>query len=136
MWTPLIYTTEVVTQKSRRLRIFLRGNLCLLSKIENSIGKSSKNHLHIDQLMQLLQAKDIFSLQEVEHAVLEKDGTVSVLRNAAYDSVIKQDLKLPQQDVLLPIILVSDEQIRQDTLKENGLLHGCIEEYRRIKTLN
>ncbi|UOY93269.1 DUF421 domain-containing protein [Ectobacillus sp. JY-23] len=107
-----------------------------MSKIENSIGKSSKNHLHIDQLMQLLQAKDIFSLQEVEHAVLEKDGTVSVLRNAAYDSVIKQDLKLPQQDVLLPIILVSDEQIRQDTLKENGLLHGCIEEYRRIKTLN
>ncbi|MBO9128364.1 DUF421 domain-containing protein [Bacillus sp. 165] len=121
-WGGLIYLTEVVTQKSRRLRNFLEGKPSLIICQGMIIWKELKsNHLDIDQLMQLLRAKDVFSLQDVEYAVLENDGTISVLKKSNIDVPTRQDLHLSANKVSMPAILISDGQVRLDVLKQCGL---------------
>ncbi len=122
VWGVLIYITEIITQKSRRLRNFLEGKPSLVIRKGKIIWKELKNnHLDIDQLMQLLRAKDIFSLQDVEYAVLENDGTISVLKKTHADHPTRQDLHLPKEKVSMPAILISDGQVRFDILKQCGL---------------
>ena len=56
----------------------------LINKGELNWQELKKNHMDIDQLKQLLRTKEIFSLREVEYALLENDGTVSIMRKAQY----------------------------------------------------
>lgn len=47
----------------------------------------------LDALKQGLRSKDIFALEEVEQAVLEVDGTLSVQKKSDYRTITLKDLK-------------------------------------------
>jgi len=63
-----------------------------------------KNRYNIDDLMQQLRDKDIFDLQDVEFAILEPSGILTVLKKGKKEG----ELSLP---------LVMDGQIQYDHLK-------------------
>ena len=44
-----------------------------------------KNKIDIDQLKQLLRFKDNFSIHDVNYAILENNGGISVLRKSEVD---------------------------------------------------
>ena len=48
----------------------------------------------LDSLKQGLRGKDIFNIEEVECAILEINGALSVLKKKQYQNTIKQDLPL------------------------------------------
>ena len=48
----------------------------------------------LDSLDQALREKGIFNIEEVDYAVLEDNGEVSVLRKDEYQYVTKKDMKL------------------------------------------
>ena len=80
-----------------------------------------KNKLDINQLQNLLRAKNVFSISEVEYALLETNGTVSVLKKSAYQSPTKSDMKIAPQEVNLTTTLINDGEIIYDNLKEKNL---------------
>jgi len=119
IWGALIYVTEVITQKSRRVRNIVEGvPSILIDKGRLNWQELKKNHLDIDQLKQLLRAKEIFSLREVEYALLENDGTVSVKRKARYESPTYEALGIQVQESSLPVTLISDGEIILENLKQ------------------
>jgi len=118
IWGSLIYITEVITQKYRRTRPILEGGPSIViykGKIVYSALK--KNHLDINQLQHLLRQKDIFSIQECAHAILETDGQLSVLKKSEYNVVTKADLKIQTKDPNLPITLILDGEVITENLK-------------------
>lgn len=52
-----------------------------------------KCNYSLDALKQALRSKDIFNLEEVEYAVLEINGSLSVLKKKEYRSVTVMELK-------------------------------------------
>ncbi|GAE94274.1 hypothetical protein JCM21714_3414 [Gracilibacillus boraciitolerans JCM 21714] len=73
----------------------------------------------MNQLLHLLRSKDVFTVQEVDYAILETDGTVSVLMKTAYQPPpVKNDLNLPLEEVVLPFMLINDGELITDNLKE------------------
>ena len=80
-----------------------------------------KNKLDINQLQHLLRAKDVFSMQEVEFAILETNGTLSVLKKSSFQSPSRKDLKLAPQDVALSTTLINDGEVIYDNLLEKNL---------------
>jgi uncharacterized membrane protein YcaP (DUF421 family) len=122
LWTILIYIIEILTQKWRGSRSFLEGNPSIVIR-NGHIDRQQlmKNKLDINELQQMLrQQKDIFSIREVEYAILEPNGKISAIRKPKYASPTIEDLSLKQKAVYMPISLISDGQVDKDNLKEAG----------------
>ena len=118
IWGSLIYVTEILTQKSRKVRKIVEGvPSILINKGKLNWQELKKNHMDIDQLKQLLRTKEIFSLREVEYALLENDGTVSVMRKARYESPTNEALGIKIKESTLPVTLISDGDIILENLK-------------------
>ncbi|MFD1017889.1 DUF421 domain-containing protein [Thalassobacillus hwangdonensis] len=122
LWGVLIYVTEIITEKFKKTRAILEGKPSIVihnGKIIKQQLKKSK--LDINQLQHLLRSKEVFSFQEVAFAILETDGTVSVLKNSLNQTPSKGDFNMPAASVPLPTLLISDGEVLWDNLKEAGL---------------
>jgi uncharacterized membrane protein YcaP (DUF421 family) len=103
----LIYTTELITQKFKSSRKLLEGEPSIVirnGKIKREVLK--KNNIDINQLQHLLRIKNAFSIREVEYAILETDGQLSVLKKTPFQSPTVSDLKLPLKEPVLPVTLI------------------------------
>ncbi|MFC7321240.1 YetF domain-containing protein [Halobacillus campisalis] len=121
LWGILIYVTEIITEKLKGTRKFLEGKPSIIidqGRIQREELKSNK--LDINQLQHLLRSKDVFSIQDVHFAVLETDGTISVMKKSQAETVTREDMNLPPQRSSLPRMLVSDGEVLWDNLKELG----------------
>ncbi|HWO98449.1 MAG TPA: DUF421 domain-containing protein [Bacillus sp. (in: firmicutes)] len=128
-WGILIFSTEILTQKNIRIRGFLEGKPSLvIYKGKIRYDELKKNHLDIDQLQHLLRAKDTFSLREVEYAILESNGTVSVLKKADYATPTRADHKMPTKPPALPITFISDGRLLKENLTISGLNETWLQE--------
>ncbi|MFD1735363.1 DUF421 domain-containing protein [Bacillus salitolerans] len=136
IWAVLIYVTELITQKFKNTRAFLEGKPSIvIHKGKINYEGLKKNKLDINQLQNLIRKKDVFSLKEVEYAILETDGTISVLKKSYFAPPTRNDLNLNEIQVNLPLAIVTDGEIVWDNLNESGFdekwlrgqlqVHGC-----------
>lgn len=132
VWGLLIFFTELVTQKSRKLRSILEGTPSFIIHEGKLDWKElKKNHLDINQLQQLLRSKEIFSLRDVEYAILEPNGSISILRKQEADKPTYSDLKLKTRKRRVPLTIISDGEVIMKHLEESGMDYQAL-----LKLLN
>ena len=61
-----------------------------------------------DDLQEALRGLDIFDINEVEFAVVETNGNLTVQKKAAYMPLTSLDMNLPKQEAAMPITVVID----------------------------
>lgn len=76
-----------------------------------------KNQLAFEELMMLLREKDIFLLSDVEYAIFETNGQLSVLKKTDALPVTPKQLDLAIKPEPLPTFLIIDGVILYDNLK-------------------
>jgi len=121
MWGALIWVIEWITQKFMKSRSFLEGRPSLVihkGKIDRDVLKKVK--LDINQLQHLLRSKGVFSIQDAEYAVLETDGSLSVLKKPLTDTPTRRDLNLQTKPLNLAVTIISDGEVIWENLKESG----------------
>jgi len=122
LWGALMYIVEYLTQRFKRSRNLLEGSPSIMIYNGKLIrDEMKKNKMDINQLQHLLRSKDVFSIREVEYAVLETDGTVSVLKKSPHQTPTRKDMKLADQEVELTTTLIIDGELVHDNLKEKNL---------------
>ncbi|MEK3788890.1 DUF421 domain-containing protein [Paenibacillus sp. FSL K6-1230] len=122
------FLLSIIAIKSSTLRKWISGSPTVL--IEN--GKILENNMKkirytLDTLNQVLRSKGIFNLNEVDYAVLEDNGTVSVLLKEDYQFVTRKDMKLAPSTQKFPIELVMDGVILEQNLQNQGLSKEWLE---------
>ncbi|UOQ43407.1 DUF421 domain-containing protein [Halobacillus salinarum] len=121
LWGILIYSTEFITNKYKGTRGILEGRPSLVIHKGRLMRDELKNsNLDINQLQHLLRSKSVFSVQDVEYAVLETDGTISVMKKPAQQNATKEDLNIPLKSSPLPMTMISDGEVLWDNLEEAG----------------
>jgi uncharacterized membrane protein YcaP (DUF421 family) len=121
LWGALIYIFELMAEKFLPLRSLFEGNPAIIirnGKIDRNQLK--RNKLNLNQLLNLLRQKDVFSISEVKYAILEMNGSLSVLRSSIDDAPTRKDLNLPDVPVYLPVTFISDGKILLDNLRASG----------------
>ncbi|WP_059173815.1 DUF421 domain-containing protein [Bacillus sp. FJAT-27445] len=116
----LYYLCLLLSWRSRWVRKWLSGRPTVL--IENGIildTNMKKVKMSIDDLNQLLREKDIFNIGEVEYALLEVSGGLSIIKKMPFQSVTKQEYGIPYSYQSLPIELIMDGKII--TKNTNGI---------------
>lgn len=104
------------------MRVFFEGSPAIVIR-DGQIDKKQlkRNKINLNQLLNLLRQKDVFSLSEVKYAILEMNGSLSVLKNAPDAAPSRKDLNLPDMPVYLPTTVISDGQVLLDNLQQSGL---------------
>lgn len=120
-WAILIYCNEKIAQKFNKSRIFLEGNPSILVRNgQIDFNMLKKENININELQSMLRLKDAFSVREVEYAILEPSGSLSVLKKSKYDNPTNEDLNLIEKPIYLPVAFILDGEILFDNLKNSG----------------
>ena len=100
--------TSVFNMKSIKFRTFMQGHPVVI--ISNGILNQKllkELRFTIDDLLEALRQKDIFDISQVQYAIVETNGQISVLLKAEYDTVTREDLnlELDPQGFKCPVII-------------------------------
>lgn len=122
--TLLVFITGIITIKSVPARKLIEGEPLVLIQngkiFEKNLGKLRYN---LDDLMMQLREKDIFDLGEVEFAVLETHGQLSVLKKSQNLPVTPKDLRMVTKYKGISSEIIRDGKIVEQNLKQNNLNH-------------
>lgn len=112
------YLLGIVALKSKKIRTLVGGQPVVI--MEN--GKILEDHMRkihysMDLLNQSLREKEIFNIEEIEYAVVENDGKISVLKKEPFRHVMKKDLQ--QQQKFKPSTMPLELIVGGEIIKEN-----------------
>lgn len=122
-WFLLTFLIGFISLKSPKLRIILDGEPTIVIKKGEIIEKSLYSmRLNMDDLSMMLRNKDIFSIKDVDYAILEPDGKLSVLKKQDQQSVTKKDMQIITiSPTYFPTELVVDGKLIKRNLQELNL---------------
>ncbi|CAM4461816.1 DUF421 domain-containing protein [Paenibacillus tarimensis] len=101
--------TDWLTLKSRKLRKWFNGKEDLII-INGVIDRKAleRSRVTVDDLLMQLRKKNVFYLDEVSYAFLEKDGTITVQKKGNLLPVTVQDMSLVAAERGVPRLLYLD----------------------------
>lgn len=122
IFTVLNYIMGVVTEKSRPLRKIIEGEPVILihngKVMEHNMAKSRYN---MENLLMQLREKDVFNIADVEFAIAETDGQLTVMRKSQKRPVTASDLGVDTSYEGLPAEIIVDGEVIYQNLKQNNL---------------
>ena len=102
-----------ISLKSRTISKILSGNpAILISKNNLNYKQLKKERISIEELLEELRTQGYFNLRDVQYAILETDGDLSIIPSPSYDSSKTSDFKH------LPLPVIIDGKIVKDNLNE------------------
>ncbi|MBR1554905.1 MAG: DUF421 domain-containing protein [Oscillospiraceae bacterium] len=111
-----------ISLKSVRFRRWISGSPKII--IQNGIVDQEMLktlRFSVDDLMTALRMSGVFFIEEVQFAIVETNGSVSVYQKSAYQPSEKQDMNAVQPCCDPPQTIVADGKLREKTLSEIGL---------------
>lgn len=112
LWGILIFIMKLIDLKVNKVRGILENEPAIIIR-DGVINREQmkKAKLDMNQLQALLRREKVFSLREVLHAILEPNGSISVIKNPIYDTPTKKELNIPVFAISLPVTLISDGSV-------------------------
>lgn len=122
-WCLLTALLAYITLKSSNLRSIIDGKPSILVKngvIQEKELKSAR--INLEELSMMFREQGIFSIKDVDYAILEQNGQLSVLKVQEQISVSRKDMNIPtSQPKYLPAELIIDNKIIHKNLTTYGL---------------
>ena len=109
------------TLKSEGFRNLLSGKPAVI--IKNGVisqRELKKMRFSIEDLLEQLRLKDIFSISDVYMAILETNGELTVVEKASKKTVTAEDLNLTVKQEKIPLVIISDGKLRKEHLQGSG----------------
>lgn len=127
VWIALTVFLDLAALKNRRVRVVLEGGPTVVvhngKLLEDRMGKLRYS---VDDLMSQMREKGVFHLSEVEFAVIEPSGRLSILKKGPHRPVTPADLSIPTQYQGIGVTVIGDGQIRDRNLEVAGLTRAWL----------
>ncbi|SDM46113.1 DUF421 domain-containing protein [Sediminibacillus halophilus] len=81
-------------------------------------GNMKKIHYSIDNVLQMLREKNVFDISEVETAVIEANGSLSVLKQSQKNTVTREDMGFSRQIASIAYPVVMEGKIYHSVLEK------------------
>ncbi|GAW93143.1 DUF421 domain-containing protein [Calderihabitans maritimus] len=118
----LTFLMGYVSLQSRAARKLIAGEPTIVihngKVLEDNMKKMRYN---VDELLMQLREKDVFNIADVEFAILEPDGNLSVLPKSHKQPLKPADLGLSTQYEGIPSEIIVDGEIIHQNLRQNNL---------------
>lgn len=77
-------------------------------------------------LIELLREKDVFDIKDVAFAVLEVNGSLSILKNSDAQTVTRKDMKISGKEEALQLPVITDGKVIKESLKNLSMNYDKI----------
>ncbi|RAS75446.1 DUF421 domain-containing protein [Priestia endophytica] len=115
------FLAGVLSLKSRGFRNFIEGKATVFIKDGKIMEDNLKKEKYTtDELLELLRKKDVFQTADVEFAVLEPTGDLSVLLKKENQPVTAKDLNIKVASIKEPQTVIMDGEILDEPLSTVG----------------
>lgn len=122
-WCLLTALLAYITLKSSKSRKIIDGEPSILVKngvIQEKELKSTR--VNLEELSMMFREQGIFSIKDVDYAILEQNGQLSVLKIQEQITVSRKDMSIPtSQPKYLPAEVIIDGKIIHKNLTSYGL---------------
>lgn len=113
---------SVLEMKSKKLRDLMQGNPVIIISNGKLLCKAlSATRYNIDDVMQELRIAGYSDIREIEFAILENSGNLSIIPKSANRAVTPEDINISVKPTGYPHIVISDGKIDTRALKSCGL---------------
>jgi Predicted membrane protein len=120
-------TISFISIKSTKINNFLKGKPSILINRGKINDKELKNQrISIGDLMEQLRLKNFPSLADVDYAVLEANGDLSIIPKPDKSPLTPADMKIPTSTKVMPMVLISDGYLYQSSLEALGKEEGYL----------
>lgn len=129
--------TSGISIKSRKLRVIVEGKPAILidkGRIKEKELKSAR--ININDLISQLRQKNVHNISEVEYAILEPSGQLSVIKKAQKRTITKEDMNIETSYDGLPIPIIMDGVVEYEHLEKLNLSEKWLESELRKKGFN
>ena len=109
---------SVLSLRFRSIRTLMGGNPVVI--IHNGVidqGALKTLRFSIDDLMESLRSQGVFDLSQIQYAIVETNGTVSILPYEKDSPATPTQLKLTLAPGEVPVVVISDGMVLEDGLR-------------------
>ncbi len=120
---------SVIGMKSPKARAFLEGNpVIIVNDGKLDVKQLQRLRYTMDDVAEALRQKDIFDISQVQYAVAETNGALSVMLKPEYCPLTAEDAGKTPEDKGMPVPVVCDGKILDAGLRLLGLKEKAIRE--------
>lgn len=114
--------------KSGRLRELMQGNPVILIR-DGEIDQKQMRRLRysLDDVLETLRQKDVFSISDVQYAIAETNGNISVLLKPEKRTASAEDVNAAADDAGLECAVIMDGRVISGGLSECGISEKKLE---------
>jgi uncharacterized membrane protein YcaP (DUF421 family) len=136
-WSAITIVLGIIDIKSKKAREVIEGQPLILIKEGQIMKKELQTaRLDIDALKALLREKNVFSVADVDYAIFETNGKLSVMKKEPHQSVTKSDMGISQTKSNVyptPTEVITDGRIITSNLKKLNLDTNWLEQQLELK---
>ncbi len=103
---------SILMLKNNKFRTTICGNPVMI--INNGVlmqDQMKELRLTIQDVFEQLRINGVFSISEVKYAIIETNGSLSVMKNEDYEYVRAKDLQLEKENEELEVVVINDGEI-------------------------
>lgn len=121
IYTAVIFFISQITEISTKARRFLAGKSTILMENGKFYPQNfSKSKLDISEFLTQCRVSGYFNIDDIDTAILEQNGKISILPKVAARPVNTKDLNLALTQEKISVNVILDGNIMADNLKRSG----------------
>lgn len=137
IFTMLTIATSYLNLKSYTARRIINAKTLILIENGRIINKNMKKlRISINELMMKLREKDVFNLEDVQFAIMESNGQLSVLIKANKKPITPYDMNLKVKSFSLINDIIIDGKIIDKNLEIAGIDKNWLHSELKRKSIN
>lgn len=132
-WAVLTIFVNFLTLKSIKARkLFDDSPTIVIHRGKISEKGMKKGRISLNDLNMMLREQSIFAVADVNYAILETNGQLSVMKKAAQETATRKDVKAPgKEPKYIPTEIISDGKLIKENLTELKLTEEWV--YEQLK---
>ena len=137
VFTLLTIGINYLNLKSYVVRKLMNAKALILVENGRIVDKNMKKlRITINELMMKLREKDVFSLEDIQFAIMESNGELSVLIKSNKKPVTPYDMDLKVKDLYLLNDIIIDGKIIEKNLEIAGIDKKWLQSELKKKSIN
>ena len=121
VWALMPIAVGYIAMKSIRFRVLVDGEPKIIIQNGVIINRNMlKEKYNMWDLLMQLRDKGVFDISEVDYAILEPNGKLSVLKKQQYNAVTLREMNVPSESPGLMTELIIDGKIMEKHLESIG----------------
>ncbi len=123
-----------IALKSIKLRTLLQGSsVTVIKNGQPDVKQMQKLRYSTDDLLEALRQKDVFNIEDVQYAVAETDGSLSVLLKPEKRNATVSDVGAKPDDSGFPRVIISDGRTLASQIEKSVLTENDVEKYLKTR---